>query len=250
MDDGADPGEIGPAGQFVGVEIAGHQRTRLGSSRAASRCRAWTMASGRSKIVALAAGTARRKARVHVPEAPPTSSRWWKSRLPRRADQAVGHGGGNGVHGGDEGGPIRLGPADALLPRSRMARLDHGGQLRPVPQTRHAVLDHRQHGLGRAGGQKRPQHRGRGVVRAGLFEKAQGRQGVQQHGHGPRIGGGLVGQFRGGAVPIAQGGEEVQFGGRAEHAARLIVARAAEDVERDRGDCVPWRGLWESLRRS
>ena len=53
---GAYPGEVGPAGKFVDVEIARHERHAPANSVPASRCRACSMASGRSKIVAVAVG--------------------------------------------------------------------------------------------------------------------------------------------------------------------------------------------------
>ena len=82
MDDGTDPSEIGPGGQFVSVKIAGHQPDAAGKLVFGQPARAWAIASGKSKIVAIAAGRARRKAKVHVPEAPPTSSTWRKSSSP------------------------------------------------------------------------------------------------------------------------------------------------------------------------
>ena len=86
--DRADPGEIGPAGQFVGVEIAGHERHPLGELRAGQPLPGparWRRAGRRSWPWR---GTARRKASVHVPEAPPTSSKWRNCGGPSRATRS------------------------------------------------------------------------------------------------------------------------------------------------------------------
>ena len=105
------------------------------------------MASGRSKIVAVAPGTARRKASVHVPEAPPTSSRWRNFGGPSCATSPSAIGPEIAVHGGDEGSRDRP-PRRECSPAAARGTplLNRPRQLRPAAHDVRGVPQHGQDG--------------------------------------------------------------------------------------------------------
>ena len=144
--------------------------------------------------------------------------------------QIVGNRAGDAVHGGDEGGPIGLGPADARLPHGRLAAADDPRQLRPHANQAHLVQHHRQHGAGGIFVQPRPQVGRHAVVLALLLQEAQGGQGVQQDGRRPQVRAEPDGDGLGGQGLVAQEREEVQFGGRPEHGQKAETAGQLQDL--------------------
>ena len=213
MGNGTHPGEIGPGGQLVGVEIAGHQLDPRGKL-AARQSRAGLL-DGVGQVEDRGPGgrQARRKAKVHVPEAPPTSNKCSNCGGPSRATRSSAT--------GPETTCMAATKAARSASAPRMLACRGGGM--PVLPTAASCVHARRivmlcQIIGRmlSGSLRSASRAARRAPHSGppLVEQIQGRHRVQQHGRRPQVGAQPVGQLLGRQPVAAEGGEDVQFRGR------------------------------------
>ena len=113
---GAYPGEVGPAGKLVDVEVAGHERHPPGELRAGQPRAGLLDGVGQVEDRGRGGGHGAEKSQRPRPRRPAHVQQVPELRRAEPAHQIVGQRAGDRVHGGDETRPVGLRPADARPP--------------------------------------------------------------------------------------------------------------------------------------